>query len=345
MDDDEQLMSRCIQIAGNSRGMVAPNPMVGALLVHQGRIIAEGVHRKFGGPHAEADCLLRAEGSPGAMIRSSTLYVNLEPCSHQGKTPPCADLILENGIPEVVIGTEDPFELVSGRGIRRLREGGVRVRSGILAGECRQLNIRFFTFHEKKRPYIILKWARSRDGFISRKDGSPVKLTHELADRVVHKWRSEESAILIGAGTLRSDQPRLTNRLWTGTSPVRVILGRKAESLKGSSLEGGGPPILFFNCEKSGRADGVEWIRVREGVSPLPQLMEALHFRGISSVLVEGGATLLGMILSEGCWDEARVITAPVWLEEGTREPQLKGSRMIREYDLGQDLVTEFAPA
>ncbi|HUX83782.1 MAG TPA: bifunctional diaminohydroxyphosphoribosylaminopyrimidine deaminase/5-amino-6-(5-phosphoribosylamino)uracil reductase RibD [Chitinophagaceae bacterium] len=345
MADDEQLMSRCIQLAANVRGLVAPNPMVGAVLVHEGRIIAEGYHREFGEAHAEADCLRRAELSAKELIRASTLYVNLEPCSHQGKTPPCADLILDHGIPEVVIGTQDPFELVQGRGIRKLEAGGIRVRSGILAQACRDLNIRFFTFHEKKRPYLILKWARSRDGFIAGKEGSPVKLTRSLTDRLVHKWRSEEAAILIGAKTLWADQPRLTNRLWTGPSPVRVVLGRNPEFPQGSPLLDGNPRTLVFNSEKSGSADGVEFIRIREGIAPLGQLLVGLHHRAIQSVLVEGGAELLGMFLRERCWDEARVITTPVWMGEGIREPVLKGSRVVREYDLEGDRITEFAPA
>lgn len=268
---------------------MAPNPMVGSVIVHRGRIIGEGFHREYGGPHAE----VHAIGSvrEREVLKESTLYVNLEPCSHYGKTPPCSELIVRSGIPRVVIGMQDPFPEVAGRGIRQLQEAGVEVAVGILEEECRDLNERFLTFHARQRPYIILKWAQSADGFIDRKrdpgEGKePVKFSDDFTQILVHKLRAEASAIMVGRRTEELDNPQLNVRYWDGHDPIRV----KSDSNK-----------------------------------PLREQMRDLYERQFQSLIVEGGSRLLSSFIAENLWDEARVEISPIRLLEGVEAPVLRG--------------------
>ena len=320
--EEEKYMRRCIQLALNGRCTAAPNPMVGAVVVCEGRIIGEGYHVRCGQAHAEVNAI-RSVARPELLCRSP-LYVSLEPCSHYGKTPPCADLIIEKRIPRVVVGCQDPFARVAGRGIQKLRQAGRTVVVGVLEDECRELNRKFITFHTLKRPYVTLKWAESADGYIDlcRTGGHPVVLSSERTQMLVHKLRAEHAAILVGTRTALLDDPRLDVRRWAGPSPVRVVLDRDLALPPSARLLDGSHPTLVF----TGRADavqrpGVEYVTVDYGRDVLPQLLAGLHARGLQSLLVEGGARLLQSFIDSGLWDEAYVEQSPLVLGAGVGAP------------------------
>ena len=286
MIDDEKYMRRCLQLARNGEGMTMPNPMVGAVIVHDGRIIGEGWHRRYGGPHAEVNAVRSVRPEDETLLPLSTIYVSLEPCSHWGKTPPCAELLVEKGFRRVVVGCLDPNEKVRGRGIQRLREAGAEVVVGVLEKECRWLNRKFITFHTLHRPYITLKWAESADGFIdrmrnNRADGEPVKFSTPWTQMLVHKLRATHEAILVGRRTWELDQPSLTTRLWPGQSPQKVIL----------SSSGTSPDALI---------------------------------RPYQSILVEGGAQTLQFFLDSDLWDEVYIEHSGIVLGGGVAAPQIK---------------------
>jgi diaminohydroxyphosphoribosylaminopyrimidine deaminase/5-amino-6-(5-phosphoribosylamino)uracil reductase len=348
-DHHKLIMERCLQLARLGAGRVAPNPMVGAVLVHEGSIIGEGYHRQYGGPHAEVECIDSVAPSNASLISRSTLYVSLEPCAHFGKTPPCADLIIRYRIPKVVIGCADPFAEVAGRGTARLREAGIEVVEGVLQDECRQLNRRFFYFHEQKRPYVVLKWAQTADGIIGKRE-SRLFITEAAANRVVHRWRSEEMAILVGTGTALADDPELTVRHWPGKNPLRLVIDKTLSIPPGYKLLNGKGTTIVFNQLRhtidQGTASlqpGVHYYQLTKEKPLLPQLLEALHNLGITSVLVEGGAGLLTSFIEEGCWNEARVITNQgLHAGEGISAPQLKGHRLCHEQQLDNHSIQLF---
>ncbi len=356
---DEIFMNRCLELALQGKGQVAPNPMVGALLVHNGRIIGEGFHQAYGQAHAEPNAVKNIV--PGTQIEKSTLYVNLEPCSHHGKTPPCAGLIVDMNIPSVVIGTADPNPLVSGNGIKFLRESGIEVRVGILEDKCRDLNKRFFTFHLRKRPWVILKWARSADGFIDlvRDPDAPIGpnwITSPIARTLVHKWRTEEQAILVGTNTVIKDDPRLNVRYWSGRNPVRVVIDR---SLKLDShhhvFDNTQDTIVFTTGMQADAANGKPGMTAEKDSADLSveheinyetsgkpktvykeitfndtaelQMMEALYNSNIQSVIIEGGAFTLNRFIKQGLWDEARIFTGPAYFKNGIRSPYITGNK------------------
>lgn len=333
---DEFFMQRCVDLARLGAGHVAPNPMVGAVLVHEGRIIGEGYHRLYGQAHAEVNCVASVAEADRVLIPSSTMYVSLEPCAHYGKTPPCANLIVAQRIPNVVIGCIDTFSQVSGKGIAILRNAGINVTTGIQEAACRALNERFFTYHEQKRPYIVLKWAQTRAGFVSRPDGTPVRISNGLTDRLVHRWRSEEASILAGTNTALTDNPRLNNRLWTGNNPTRLVIDRELKIPRNYHLWDGSIPTLFFTAKTPENAQTVQ-LDFTQPV--LPQLLHSLHERRILSVLVEGGPRLLQSFIDSGLWDEARVITGMTELREGITAPVLKNARFENETVLDGDLI------
>jgi diaminohydroxyphosphoribosylaminopyrimidine deaminase / 5-amino-6-(5-phosphoribosylamino)uracil reductase len=316
----EHYMHRCLQLAQAGAGFVAPNPMVGAVLVCNDRIIGEGYHEQYGKAHAEPNCIGSVKDEDRHLIEQSTLYVSLEPCAHYGKTPPCADLIIEKKIPKVIIGCRDPFIEVNGKGIEKLRAAGVEVELGILEKECKELNKRFFIFHTQHRPYIILKWAQTLDNKTAHEDYSRILISNEYTNRIVHKWRSEEMAIVVGTNTAFYDDPELTTRLSPGKNPVRIVVDmdlRLPDSLK---LFNSKPPTVVFNTKKHslpfekvsltelGKI-GVAYYQVTEDVSLVHQMLNALYHMNIQSVLIEGGSYLLQSFIEEGMWDEARVIT------------------------------------
>ncbi|MDX9729206.1 MAG: bifunctional diaminohydroxyphosphoribosylaminopyrimidine deaminase/5-amino-6-(5-phosphoribosylamino)uracil reductase RibD [Bacteroidales bacterium] len=317
-------MRRAIRLAAMAEGNTAPNPMVGAVVVHDGIIIGEGYHLKAGTPHAEVHAINAV--TDRSLLSSSTMYVSLEPCSHHGRTPPCADLIINSGIRRVVVGVTDPNPLVSGKGITRMREAGIEVVTGVAEDECRILNRRFFTWHEKKRPYVILKWARSADGFIDlqRKPGDtpePNWITGMSERVLVHRWRAAEDAILAGGGTIRADNPSLTVRYWSGKNPVRVIISRSGDMDHGSSAFNSQAETILFTCNGNVSIPGVKIIRLSGRDSFLQEVLPVLHEMGIQSLFVEGGACIIRHFAEAGLWDEARRFTGNVRFNEGVPDP------------------------
>lgn len=305
-NEDEKYMRRCIQLARNGRCGAPPNPMVGAVIVHQGRIIGEGYHAKCGQAHAEVNAI-RSVRRP-ELLPEATLYVSLEPCAHYGKTPPCADLIVEKGIKRIVIGCQDPFPKVDGRGIEKLRQAGREVVVGVLEAECRELIRRFIIFHTRKRPYITLKWAQSADGYIDRRRGeneTPVRLSNACTQMLVHKQRAEHTAIMVGTDTARMDNPHLDVRVWAGSQPVRVVVDSKHRLTAGLHLFDGSQPTLTYDTQN------------------LFDILADLYSRGLQSLLVEGGAKLLQSFMDAGLWDEIVVEEAPVCLGDGVEAPVL----------------------
>ncbi len=325
----ESYMRRCLQLAQLAAGHTAPNPMVGAVLVHHDRIIGEGYHQVYGQAHAEVNCLESVSVEDKPLIPDSTLYVSLEPCAHYGKTPPCADRIISEGIRRVVIGIRDPFLEVDGKGIEKLKNAGIDVVTGVLEKECRMLNKRFFTFHEQKRPFVILKWAQTANGYISGKSKERLLISNSLTQRLVHQWRSEEAVILVGTRTALLDDPALTNR-FGGTQPLRAVvdLGLK---LPGSlKLLDGSHPTLIFNSQKEEKSGNLNFLKVSGKNDLVREILKHLYALKKTSLLVEGGAALLGSFIQAGAWDEARVITNDTLVvEEGTPTPLLTDAERI----------------
>ena len=322
----EIFMHRCLDLALLGMGDVAPNPMVGCVIVHNKTIIGEGYHQEFGQPHAEVNAI-RSVMNP-ELLAQSTLYVSLEPCSHFGKTPPCSDLIIQSCIPHVVIGTVDPFTKVAGKGIERMQKAGIEVEVGVLENECRQLNRRFFTFHEKRRPYVFLKWAQTLDGFIDTDRTEmqhPTWITNDLSKRLVHKQRSEESAILIGTNTAVYDNPALTVREWTGNQPIRMVIDRTRRMDAGLHILDSKAPTWIFTEKEIPDAENLQFIRLDFTHNILPQLLAALYERNILSVIVEGGCILLKSFLKSGLWDEAFIYTGNQFFGKGVEAPHITG--------------------
>lgn len=334
METDEKYMKRCIELARLGAGSVAPNPMVGCVIFYRGKIIGEGFHQEYGEAHAEVNAI-NSVNQP-ELLRESTLYVSLEPCAHHGLTPPCSDLIVEKQIPRVVIGTIDPFSKVAGKGIENLRKNGIEVTVGILEIECRVLNKRFFTFHEKKRPYVILKWAQTLDGFIdiyrSNNDfGEPTWITGSLALRLVHKIRSEEGAVLVGTNTAEKDNPSLTVRHWAGENPVRAVIDKKLRLAPTLNLFDGSSKTLVFNTKKNEVSEGIDWVKIDFEREITTQILEILHQRNILSVIVEGGKQLLESFIWQNLWDEAQIFTGNKIFCNGIPAPKISGKLITQE--------------
>ena len=337
-------MARCIQIAKNAMGSAPPTPMVGAVLVYDDRIIGEGYTSAFGGPHAEVNAIEAVNDK--SLLSRATLYVTLEPCSHHGKTPPCSDLILKSTIPRVVIGLVDPHEKVAGNGIKKLTSGGCQVITGILEEECRDHHCRFLSFHENKRPYVILKWAESADGYLApeskerTKDPQPHWISSEPSRQMVHKWRSEEQAILVGPNTVLQDNPTLTTRNWKGKNPTRILLDRSLRVPSSSNIMNGDAPTLVLTLKKNGQSssDLVRYIRLAEEDFSAAGILNVLWQQGLSSVIVEGGREILELFITAGLWDEARVFRGPDDLSDGLKAPEIKGARE-ETTPIGPDLL------
>lgn len=340
MDTHETYMNRCLTLAKLGAGRVAPNPMVGAVLVHEGRIIGEGFHERYGGPHAEVNCIASVEESDQALVPFSTLYVSLEPCAHHGKTPPCADLIIQNGIRKVVVGCGDPFTEVDGRGIRKLENAGVSVIHGVLEEGCRELNRRFLTAVEKKRPFVVLKWAQTKDKKIGHAGPERLLISNKYTNRLVHRWRSEEAAILVGTNTALKDDPVLDNRLWTGPGPVRLLLDRSSRLPASLKVFDGSRPTIVFSFSATEVTGQATHVPLRQDADPIPQVIEACHAMQIQSILVEGGARLLQGFIDSGLWDEARVITAAAEAgPEGIQAPELIHASCEMQEEIASDNI------
>jgi len=321
-------MARCIELAKNGLGTTYPNPLVGSVIVHDGRIIGEGWHRKAGEPHAEVNAINSVKDP--SLLRKSTIYVSLEPCSHFGKTPPCSDLIIDKGIPEIVIGTVDPNEKVAGKGIAKLEADVRKVTVGVLENQCHELNKRFFTFHTKKRPYIILKWAETADGFIAplqKSKREPVWITNEYSRQLVHKWRSEEQAILVGTQTVVDDNPTLDVRDWKGENPVRIVLDQNKRISKESHIFGNQSKTIVY-------ADAIDFSK-----DVALQLSGQMHADGIHSVIVEGGRRTIETFLSENLWDEARVFKGNKIFGNGVPAPSMPHLQAEKKIILDDELL------
>ena len=322
MTKDEKYIDRYIQLAKNGLCNAAPNPMVGAVIVHNDTIIGEGYHIRCGEAHAEVNAVRSVKDE--SLLKESTIYVSLEPCSHHGKTPPCADLIINKGIPRVVVGCQDPFSLVAGRGIAKLREAGIEVKVGVLEEECRQLIRRFVTFNTLRRPFITLKWAESADGFIDlhRTEGHPYIFSSPLSSMLVHKRRAEHSAILVGRRTALLDNPSLTTRNWYGKNPVRMVIDKDLTLPKHLALfDGSVRTLVFTQREDTSNRPNVEHIRLDFKIDILPQIMEVLYKEKLQSLMVEGGSILLQSFIDAGCWDEAYIEQSDAHLKDGVKAP------------------------
>jgi diaminohydroxyphosphoribosylaminopyrimidine deaminase/5-amino-6-(5-phosphoribosylamino)uracil reductase len=325
----EKYMQRCIELAGLGAGSVSPNPMVGAVIVHEGLIIGEGYHRQYGQAHAEVHAVnqvLAGFSNAKELLKSCTIYVSLEPCAHYGKTPPCADLIIKHQIPKVVVGCRDPFDPVNGKGIEKLITAGIEVISGVLEAECQWQNRRFFTRVQKQRPYIIVKWAQTNDGFFAQSDKSQFWITGDESRRLVHKWRSEEDAILIGKNTAAIDNPQLNVRYWPGKSPKRVIIDRKLELSHNLNIYDQSVETLIFNEVKTDVKEKIKYIALEDFERFVPQyILFQLYLQDIQSVIIEGGAHTLNSFIQEGLWDEARIFTGEAVLGQGIKAPNITG--------------------
>jgi diaminohydroxyphosphoribosylaminopyrimidine deaminase/5-amino-6-(5-phosphoribosylamino)uracil reductase len=333
-------MQRCIELARLGEGRVAPNPMVGAVLVYDGRIIGEGWHQVYGGPHAEVNCVNSVQPADEALISQSTLYVSLEPCAHYGKTPPCSLLILHKGIRKVVVGCRDPFKAVNGKGIEQLREAGVEVMVGVLEKECQYLNKRFFYFHQHQSPYIILKWAQTANGFIGSGSHERLMISGEATNRLVHQWRAAEAAILVGSRTALLDNPSLTNRYWPGSSPLRMVIDRQAQLPQQLQLFTDGNPTIVLNTVTDKQEGQVRFIQLRPDDALLPQVLSFAYEQHLLSILVEGGALLLKQFIDLGYWNEIRCITnTQLHITHGVAAPALPQGINNREFRLDNDLI------
>jgi len=318
----EIYIQRCIQIAKNGLGSTRPNPMVGSVIVHKNTIIGEGFTSPYGENHAEVNAINSVLNKD--LLKKATLYVTLEPCSHFGKTPPCSDLILKYKIPKVVIGCVDDNEKVAGKGIEKLRTSGCNVTVGVLENECKNHHKRFFTYHTKKRPYIILKWAETKDGFIApetKNEQKPVWITNEFSRQLVHKWRAEEQAILVGTNTVIEDNPSLTTRAWTGNNPIRIIIDKNQKLSKKHTV---------FNTDVQSLLISKNNIDFSKNVAK--QICVLLFQKNINSVIIEGGRKTLQTFINENLWDEARVFTGLLEFEKGVKTPIFHGKLISEEH-------------
>ncbi len=323
MNHELKYMYRCIQLAKCGEAGAPPNPMVGAVVVCNGRIIGEGFHRRCGGPHAEVNAINSVTDK--RLLSQSTIYVSLEPCAHYGKTPPCADLIIQSKIPRVVIGCADPFAKVNGLGIKKLQDAGCEVKVGVLESECLELNHKFFTFHQKHRPWIILKWAQSKDGFIGACDTTNrIQFSNALTQTLVHRLRARSGAILVGTRTAILDNPTLTTRYWTGANPLRLTIDRKGCLPENLHLLDGSTPTVIYTQES------------------IEEILNDLYNRNIQSLIVEGGTCLLQSFIDAGLWDEARIETSPACIGQGTVAPKLSCEKLKSRQYLGKHCICTY---
>lgn len=363
MESDEKYMKRCLQLAQMAEGETYPNPMVGAVVVYQETIIGEGYHHKAGQPHAEPNAIYSV--ADPALLAHSTLYVSLEPCSHYGKTPPCAKLIIEKKIPRVVIACLDPNPLVAGRGVKMLKEAGIEVTTGVMEQEARRLNRRFLTFQEKHRPYIILKWAQTADGFIDiERDNignGPIKISNGITKTLNHQLRSTEGAIMVATRTALLDNPHLTTSKWTGNNPLRVVLDRRGIIPEENRIFDQSANTLVFTSEEGAKrhtcqreiflkqkgikpgTDNVKYATIDFSNNIVQQVMDELYARNIQSVIIEGGSQWLNTVINSKLWDEARIETSTAVIHCGIKAPEIKGIE-INEEQIEENTIRTIVP-
>jgi len=340
-------MRRALELAKLGIGLVSPNPMVGAVIVCDNAIIGEGYHQKYGQAHAEVnavnDALAKFEDA-SEFFKRSTIYVTLEPCAHYGKTPPCADLIIKHQIPNVVVGCRDPFDEVNGKGIEKLQAAGINVSVGILEAQCRDLNKRFFTRVQKQRPYIILKWAQTSDGFFAPADNSQFWITGEVSRKLVHQWRGEEDAILIGKNTALIDNPQLNVRYGGGKSPKRVVIDRNLELPESLNIFDQSVETFVFNALKTDVDGKIKYIALEDFDNFVPQyILFQLYLQDVQSVIIEGGAKTLEAFINAGLWDEARIFTGKTILKNGIKAPVIEGD-IVSVDSVGYDVLRVIKP-
>lgn len=330
-------MQRCLQLAKNGLGTTYPNPLVGCVIENNGKIIAEGWHHKTGSPHAEAHAINQIHDKK--ILKNATLYVSLEPCAHYGKTPPCADLIIRHQIKKVVVGTEDPFLKVNGRGIQKMKEAGIEVITGVLDKDCREINKRFFTFHQKKRPYIILKWAETADGFMATINNKQKWISNIYSKQLVHKWRTEEQAVLVGTTTAEIDNPQLNARFWSSNQPVRLVLDKDLKLNPDLHLwDQSQRTVVFTQMEKENEPN-LEFVSINFDENLPESILAKLYEFQIQSVVIEGGLMTLKTFIEKGLWDEARVFTAPQKWGEGVFAPNIQGE-LIESKQISTDQLS-----
>ncbi|MEO8172193.1 MAG: bifunctional diaminohydroxyphosphoribosylaminopyrimidine deaminase/5-amino-6-(5-phosphoribosylamino)uracil reductase RibD [Sediminibacterium sp.] len=336
-------MRRCIELARNGAGMVAPNPMVGAVLVHNDRIIGEGYHRQYGQAHAEVNCIENVRAADEILLPFSTLYISLEPCAHFGKTPPCSDLIIQKKIPKVVLGCRDPFTEVDGRGIEKLQNAGVEVVTGIQEDECKELNKRFIRFVTEKRPYIILKWAQTANGKIAGDGEKRLLITNEYTNRLVHQWRAEEAAILVGTNTALLDNPSLNNRLGKGKDPVRMVLDMSLRLPQDLKIFDQQQKTIVFNAVKQEENNNIRYQQIGRQENIIQEIISASYQLGLQSIIVEGGSQLLQGFIDAGLWDETRIITnEELIVADGLSAPLLNNRHADRSEKIVSDTIQYF---
>jgi diaminohydroxyphosphoribosylaminopyrimidine deaminase/5-amino-6-(5-phosphoribosylamino)uracil reductase len=345
MVQHEIFMRRCLELAELGIGYISPNPMVGAVVVHKGLIIGEGYHHKYGEAHAEVNAInqvIAKFDNSAELLKESTIYVSLEPCAHYGKTPPCSDLIIKHNILKVVVGCRDPFDQVNGKGIEKLEAAGIEVITGVLEDECKWLNRRFFTRVQKQRPYIILKWAQTTDGFFAPENGSQHWITGPEARKLVHQWRGEEDAILVGKNTAMIDNPQLNVRYGNGKSPKRVVIDRKLELNKSLHLFDQSVETFIFNEITTDVDAKNKYIALEDFERYVPQyILFQLYLQDIQSIIIEGGAFTLNKFIEAGLWDEARIFTGENNLNKGIPAPQISGNT-LGEFSVGSDKLRIF---
>lgn len=338
----DKYIQRCFQLAALGRGMVAPNPLVGAVLVFENRIIGEGYHAKYGEAHAEVNCINSVEESERKLISSSTLYVSLEPCNHFGKTPPCSDLIIASKIKRVVISVTDPFDQVQGAGIAKLRAAGVEVITGVLEKQGLDLIAPFYIYHTQKRPYIILKWAQTADGSIGSGTDERLKISAAETDILVHRWRSEVAAIAVGTNTALHDNPQLNTRLWPGINPVRILIDRELKVNADYNILDGSHQTVVMNASRIGEEGNNRFVKISDWNS-VDAMLKSWHELGFQSVLIEGGAALLTSFIRSGKYDEVRVITnSKLHFINGLKAPEMPVMTPTSVKKIGTDIIQYF---
>ncbi|MFZ9846796.1 MAG: bifunctional diaminohydroxyphosphoribosylaminopyrimidine deaminase/5-amino-6-(5-phosphoribosylamino)uracil reductase RibD [Flavobacteriales bacterium] len=338
MQEHNLYMQRCLNLAIKGLGSVAPNPMVGCVIVYNNEIIGEGYHEFYGGPHAEVNAINSVLNKE--LLKEATVYVSLEPCNHYGKTPPCSDLLVHHKVKRVVIGCSDSYEKVAGKGIKKLQSADIEVITGVLEKECRALNKRFFTFHEKKRPYIFLKWAQTQDGFISRNKEDIQNnnwISGEESKTLVHQWRSEEGAILIGYNTALIDNPQLTTRLVEGKNSLRLIIDTHLKLPANLHIFDNSTPTIIFNSTESKKEQNTEWVKIET----IKDILDFLYLKNITSLFVEGGAKTLQNFIDNNLWDEAMVFVGNQQFQKGIKAPMIQKDKM-HESAVGKDKLLTF---
>ncbi|WP_343521804.1 bifunctional diaminohydroxyphosphoribosylaminopyrimidine deaminase/5-amino-6-(5-phosphoribosylamino)uracil reductase RibD [Pedobacter sp.] len=341
---DEFYIKRCLELALLGMGHVSPNPMVGCVIVLNHKVIGEGYHQAYGKAHAEPNAVKAVFDRYGheaeAMLKQATAYVSLEPCAHFGKTPPCADLFVKHQIKKVVIGNRDPFSSVDGKGIEKLKNAGIEVLTGILEDECRYLNRRFFTRIQQQRPYIILKWAETANGYFATKDGQQKWITGALAKRLAHQWRTEEDAILIGKQTAITDNPQLTAREWPGKNPIRLVIDKNLQVPLSNHIFNTEAKTIIFNEIKTDIIGHLQYIQMEDMQFYLAQKIAfQLYLMDIQSVMIEGGANILNQFLSSNLWDEARIFSSSESWMEGIPSPVINGN-LKEQVQIGNDKLS-----